>query len=167
MYEQEITISTQSIVIFSFFIILMLGRGIYLLLSSPYVLRMDKKKNCCTQEKKFIWQEKYKVKNLCKLSEVKEAIRTGGVFYNYVCLCLKLKSGKVISVFTDFYWNGFISSKRQSAEEFDKQIEEINTFLNNDKKQYIAEKPVVSWGVFWAGLGCISLVCLILCSILS
>ena len=167
MYEQEITISTQSIIIFSFFIILILGRGIYLLLSSPYVFRMDKKKNNCTQEKKFIWQGKYKVKNLCKLSEVKEAIRTGGVFYNYVCLCLKLKSGKVIRVFTDFYWNGFISSKRQSSEEFDKQVEKINSFLNNDKKQYIAEKPVVLWGVFWVGLGCIFLVCLILCSILS
>ena len=158
MYEQEITISIQSVAIFLFFIVLMLGRGVYLLLSSPYVFRMDKKKNCCTREKKFIWQEKYKVKNLCKLSEVKEAIRTGGIFYNYVCLCLKLKSGKVISVFTDFYWNGFISSKRRSAEEFDKQIKEINSFLNNDRKQYIAEKTLIFWGLFWLLLGSILLI---------
>ena len=137
-------------------IVLMLGRGMYLLLSSPYVFRMDKKKNCCTREKKFIWQEKYKIKTLCQLSEVKEALRIGGVFYNYVGLCLKLKTGRVIRVFTDSHLHGFASLKL-SIKEFDKQIKEINSFLDNKKEQYIAESPVTIFGIFWFSLGCILL----------
>ena len=75
--------------------------GLRLVLLSPYVFKMDKRKNCCVLEKKFIWQKKYKTKPLCKLSEVKDAFRKGKVFLSlHYKLCLKLKSKKDVIIFS-------------------------------------------------------------------
>ena len=164
MYEQEITINAQSITIFLVLIILMLGRGIYFLLSSPCVFRMDKKKNCCTKEKKFIWQKEYNIKTLCKLSEVKEALMTSGILLpNWASLRLQLKSGKVITIFCDIYaFNQLWASKNLSKKEYNKQASEINKFLQNNQNQYVVEKPLLYWGIFWVLSGCILLTVILL-----
>ena len=139
------------------FCVLAFIQGGYFLLSSPYVFRMDKKSNCCTKGRKFIWQEKYKIETLCKLSEVKNSTRIGGIFCNYVGLYLTLKSGKVVAIFSEGFFNGFLSSKLRSMRVFDKQANEINNFLNSEKKLYIAEQPLIFRGISWM-LGCLLLI---------
>ena len=141
------------------FIIFMLGRGGYFLLSSPNVFRMDKKKNCCTREKKFIWQKEYKIKMLCKLSEIKEATVMKGFFYGCCGLYLKLKSKKIITIFYEYC---MLMYSKETIENFDKQANEINLFLKNKREQYIVERPLVVEGVFWTLLGCILLIVVIL-----
>lgn len=111
----------------------MIGMGIGILLPSPSIFKMDKRKNFCVREKKFIWQKEYKSETLCKLSDVDEAFKKGGFYKSYE-LCLKLKSGKDIVVFSK-------PSGRQGAADFDHQVKEINEFLHgNDEKHKITQK---------------------------
>ena len=128
--------STVEIVVFCILLcveISMIGMGVGILLSSPSILKMDKRKNCCVREKKFIWQKEYKSETLCKLSEVKEAFKRGGSSESYE-LCLKLKSGEDIVVFSK-------PSGNEGASDFDRQVKEINDFLyGNDEQREIVQK---------------------------
>ena len=134
----------------------MLGIGLCLVLSSPCVFMIDKRKNCCTLGKKAIWQKQYKMKPLCKLSEVKEAFRKGEPFFSSnFKLCLKLKSKKDVVVFSK------IAGKIGDPSDFDNWEKEINRFLNSKETSYeiIQQKSFsdISYGILCVLLGCIGL----------
>ena len=80
--------------------------GLYTLSYSPSIIKLDKNKNRCTKENKHIWQKKYKVEILCKLSDVKEAVHVVGIGAAH--LCLKVKSGK----------NIILQSRQKGREDF-------------------------------------------------
>ena len=108
---------------FSFFFIV----GVYILSRSPFILELDREKNICTKKSKHIWQKRYKVKTVCKLSEVLSAEATTYL----VCdtLYLKLKSGKSITVFITFPQpRGYITSDLLG------DAEQINTFIKGTNK---------------------------------
>ena len=128
--------STIEIVVFCILLcveISMIGMGIGILLPSPSILKIDKRKNCCVKGKKFVWQKKYRSETLCKLSEVKEAFKRRDSFGSHE-LCLKLKSDKNIVVFSK-------PSGNEGASDFDRQVKEINNFLcGNDEQCEITQE---------------------------
>ena len=129
--------------------ICMIGMGLSVLFPSPCIFRMDRKKNSCTLEKKFFWQEKYKIKSLCKLSEVVEAIRKGGdLFSSSYELCLKLKSKRDIVIFSK------PTGRLTDPFDFDSQAKEINHFLRDKDEQYeTIQKSFSPFGIFFLLLG--------------
>ena len=120
--------------------------GVYILLKSPALLRMDREKNSCTKETKYVWQKKYKIKTLCKLSEVKKAFNAWG-FSPMNILYLKLRSGKDIVVFSN---PG--SSSIYSAPSYDSEVDEINNFLKGNDKEYVIENSLFKLGVVYLGV---------------
>lgn len=143
--------TTDQLYTMIFFTIIFFVWGGYILLSSPYIFRMDRRKNYCTREKKFIWQKKYKIEILCRLSEVKEAIRTGGMFSSSYKLCLKLKSGKDVVVFSKPNGRG------TSPFDFDNQAREINDFLCHNEEQYVSKQSFYGFVILILFLGGVSL----------
>ncbi len=133
-------------------IIPMIGMGLCLLLTSPCVFSIDRRKNCCMLGKKFIWQKQYKMKTLCRLFEIKEATRKGKSFFSsYFKLCLKLKSGKDIVVFSK------MAGKIGDPSDFDNWVKEINHFLysKNEKFEIIQHKSFseLSYGILCLFIG--------------
>ena len=118
------TIEIVVYVICAFMTLSVLLMGFILLSRSPYIFSVDKRKGCCMRKKKFIWQKEYKSEILCKLSEVEEAIRVSNGFSNK--LCLKLKSGENIVIFEANHKDEFLA--------FDRQVNEINCFLDNSDR---------------------------------
>ena len=116
-----------SVIWFFFFVTGLIG--VYILLKSPSVLKMDKKMNRCTKETKYIWQKEYRIENLCKLSEVKKAIIVQRIFSPIDMLYLELQSGKTISCFFDpckyYEYTPCISKKK----------DRINRFLKENDKE--------------------------------
>ncbi|MBR6412193.1 MAG: hypothetical protein IKS41_03415 [Alphaproteobacteria bacterium] len=120
-------------------------RGLCVLIKSPAIFRMDREKNSCTKETKYIWQKDYKIKNLCKLSEVKEATRKGEIFSPFNVLYLKLKSGKDIAVF--FAPHNGCWSYMDYTREFNQMKDKINSFLANNDKGCIIENSLIGLGI--------------------
>ncbi len=117
---------------------------LYYLLQSPSILRMNKKKNTCTKETKYRWQKKYKIKNLCKLSDLKRAVKKGKIwtFPSFYRLRLELKSGKNITLFwtpAHFFPN--------YIDDFYDMEDNINAFLNQNDKELVIEHSLVILGI--------------------
>lgn len=117
--------------------------GLYILLKSPSILKMDKEKNSCTKETKYVWQKKYKIKTLCKLSEVQKAYNAW-VFSPMKILYLKLRSGKDIIVFSN-PGNGRYRII-YTAPSYDSEVRKINNFLKGNGKKCIIKHSLSMLG---------------------
>jgi len=135
--------------------------GVYILLRSPALLKMNRERNSCTKETKFVWQKKYKSKTLCKLSEVKKAERSSGILSPLHVLYLKLRSGKDTAVF-------FAPQSSRGIDftyDFVQMEDKINHFLNTNEKECIVKHSLVEFGVvcvgasFFASLFLIFVIC--------
>jgi len=120
-------------IVFFLIVIPFICIGLYILLPSPCVLEMDKKENSCIRKKKFIWQKKYKIEHLCKLSEIKNDFL---LFASRGCeLHLKLKNGKKIYMFSKY------GGRYTSFDDMYDLAAEINRFLRNNDEHYTAKQP--------------------------
>ncbi len=121
--------------------------GVYILLRSTALLKMNRERNNCTKETKFVWQKEYKSKNLCKLSEVKKAERSSGILSPFHVLYLKLRSGKDIAVF-------FAPQSSRGIDftyDFVQMEDKINHFLSNNEKECIVKHSLVEFGIICVG----------------
>ena len=121
--------------------------GLCVLLWSSFIFQMDKEKDICTLATKFIWQRKYKIKILCKVSEVDFSPITS-------TLSLTLKSGKNILIFNPPPGRQ-MPGPGSIGMIFVHETQKINKFLKNNDKKYVYEYPLSKW----IGLGIILRLC--------
>ncbi len=118
--------------------------GIYILLRSPIILKLNKEKNSCTRETKFVWQKEYKGKTLCKLSEIKKAERCEPKLSAFNILYLKLRQGKDIAVF--FAPSG---GALDYTADFIEMENKINHFFNSNDKECVIKHSLFQIGVIY------------------
>ena len=128
-----------------FFVIGMIG--VYILLRSPALLKMNRKRNSCTKETKFVWQKEYKSKKLCSLSAVKKAGRISGISTHSQRLYIRLRYGKEITVFSDFSV-GPINYEH----EFIEMENKINQFLASNEEECIVKYSLFKIGCVYFGV---------------
>lgn len=112
-----------------FFIVIILGT-VFALSRSPSTFTLDKTRDRCTKETKYIWQRFTQGEVLCRLSEVKAAELVNEKL-GPCNLCLKLKSGKKVVIFST------AQGKHGYPAFMERILNQINNFLNGNDDRVI------------------------------
>lgn len=119
-------------IIMLFLLVVMILRGTCGLLKSPAIFKINRRENSCAKETKYFWQQQYKIKNICKLLDIRKVVGKYPVIY------LQLRSGKNIPLFEIHQG----PSDEENYADFDLKLDEITHFLGSNDPEYITEDSV-------------------------